>query len=222
MISIDSTSSSGYEASLSTYNWNHTCSGPLRALVVGISILAAGTVTSVTYNNKNLTFINSVTNGIYRSELWYMTSPNIGTNSIVVNLSTSLTSIAGAASYNSINQESPLTSNSTNTGTGNPASISVTTVRNNDLVIGVLSTPTTSVVSSNNERWNNSGLLGSGVGEDSGIVNTPTAKSISWTNIGVADTWAAIGISLAEQTGNVFEMSTPVTNISIKNYMVAY
>ncbi len=71
-IDFDAASSSAYQASLSSYSWSHTTSGTNRLLIVGVSIFAIGTVTSVTYNGTNLSFLRSDTNGLLRCGLWWL------------------------------------------------------------------------------------------------------------------------------------------------------
>lgn len=193
-IAFDAASSSGYEASLSTYNWSHTCTGNNRILFVGVSIFAAGSVTSITYNGVNLTFIRSDVNGVYKSELWYLVAPATGSNSIVVTLDASLTSIASAVSYTGVHQTSPIEANAGANGTGAAdASVDVTTVADADWVVDNVSTQDGAITvgTGNTSRANNSGALGSGaMGDTNGPKSPAGAVTMSWTDIAALQSWA--------------------------------
>src|SRR2546430_4600330 len=105
---FDNASTSNYEASLSTYNWTHVVgTNSNRLLIVGVSTFAAGTVTSITWNpgaSQNLAKLRADVNGVYNSEVWYIVAPNSGSGTVTVNLSASVTSIAGAASWWNVDQ----------------------------------------------------------------------------------------------------------------------
>ena len=227
-VNHDADSTSGYEASLSTYGWSHVCAGDSRLLVVGVSIFLSGTVTSITYNSVGLTFIRADAQGAYRSELWYLIKPALGSNTITVNLSVSLTSIAGATSLTGVDQNFPVTANNGANGTNNPASVSITTVKDNDWVIDTLATslataPT--VGSGQAQRWNQSGALGSGTGSTKGPISPPAATTMQWTGLGVPDSWAlsAAAIKAAVPTyDNPFILSVPNTHMGIRNRVVSY
>jgi len=202
---FDTASASGYEASLSTYNWSHTTTTrPNRYMVVGVSIFATGTVSSVTYGGQALTFLRSDTNGVYRSELWYMKKPLTGTNTVEVTLSASLTSIANAQTYYNAAQTGNPDANNGANGTNTPASASITTVADLDTVVGNLAAATASGVISavqQNPRTSNAGALGTGASDDFGDVTPAGSKTLSWTGMGVTDSWAVSLLALKPATG---------------------
>lgn len=198
-IVFDSAVSSGYEASLSTYNFNITIASQAnRTLVVGVAIFAAGTVTGITAGGVAMTFVRSDTNGVYRSELWRLFAPATGVVNVVVTLSTSLTSIANAQSYYNTDQTA-LDANNGGNGTNNPASASVTTVANYCTVVGNLATAKASGVTSasgQTSRTINQGALGTNASDDFGDVVPAGSKTLTWNGIGVVDSWAVSLISL--------------------------
>jgi hypothetical protein len=202
----DAASSSGYEAALSTYSWNHTVSGTNRLLIVGVSVFAVGTVTGVTYNGVALTHISACdgTNGLYHTEIWYLIAPATGTHSVVVTLSTSLTSIASAVSYVGVHQTSPTEASSINQGTGTPATDAVTTIADRDVVIDCVSTSDASITvhAGQAQRANNTGALGSGAMSDSGLLAPTTMKTMQWDAIGVLDTWVQSAVALRPYTAS--------------------
>jgi len=204
-INFDTASNSAYQAALSTYNWSHTVNPwfASRYLIVNVSILASGTVSSITYNSVNLTKIRSDVNGVYTNELWGLVAPATGTKTITVTLSASLTSISSAASYFYVHQTSPIEANNGSNGTGNPASTTVTTVADRDLVVAGLTTQTASGVTdatTQDNRTNNTGVLGSGYLSDRGIKTPAGSTAIQWNNITALQSWAISAVALRPTT----------------------
>src|SRR5258708_278485 len=196
-IAPDFASTSNYEPALSTYNWSHICNGSNRFLIIGVSILVSGTVSSITYNSKNLAFIRADATGVYRSELWSITNPDQGTNTATVNLSGSLTSVAGGASYSGVSQIGALGVNTGNTGTNNPGSVVITNTVKNAYIFNNVATSKngTTAGGSQTQRWDNGGALGSGGGEDQ-FIATPGATTMQWTGMGVTDSWAISAVEI--------------------------
>lgn len=223
-IAFDSASSSGYEPSLSTYSWTHTVypGDKNEILIVGVSLLVAGTVSNVKYNGVTLTFLMATTNGIYRTEVWYLLAPSSGANNVQVNLSTSLTSIANAVSYAAVDQVTPIESDSGNTGLGNPASDTVTTDTINSLVLDFLTTSATAVTpgSGQTSRSNNTGALGSGAVSSKGPSHDPSTVSVSWNGLGSLDLWADTAIALSPLLSvaleNLFDAETVTENVNLQ------
>lgn len=214
-VAFDAASSSGYEASLSTYNWTHTiANNPNRILVVLVGIFATGSVTGITFNSLPLTFVRSDTSGVYRSEAWILFNPPVGAFSVAVTLSASLTSIANAQSYYYVNQGAISANNGSN-GTGATASASVTTIRNNATVVGGLATAAASGVTSDTNqisRTINAGALGTAAGDDKGDVSPAGSATLQWTGLGVTDAWAVSLVALDPEAPNpAWEL--PVTQV---------
>lgn len=206
-IVFDNASVSPYEAALSTYNFTHRVGTGITngCLIVGVSIFATGTVSSITYNSVAMTFIRSDTNGVYRSEIWQLVNPATGSNTVTVNLSASLTSIANAQSYWNIDQTTPIDANNGGNGTGNPASTSVTTVTAADRVVGNLATQTASGVTSQANqapRTTNTGALGTASSDDKGLIDTPAATTLQWNNITALQSWA-VSLAALKPVGTV-------------------
>lgn len=190
---FDNSSVSPYEASISTYNWSHTVgSNNNRLLVVGVSIFVSGSVTSIDYGGVALTKLRDDVS-IYRSELWYLIAPASGTASITVNLSGSLVSIAGAASWWNVDQTTPFSANNGNADTGVPCVASVTPTSNLNRVFGNLSAQTASGVTNQVDQaphYTATGALGTIFGSELGIILTQESTVLQWDGIGVADAWA--------------------------------
>lgn len=191
---FDNSSTSTYEAALSTYNFSHTVgSNSNRLLVVGVSIFAAGNVTSITYGVVALTKLRHDVTGAYRSEIWYLIAPSSGTDTITVNLSASLTSIAGGASWWNVDQTDPFSANAGGTGTNTPASAAVTPGSSLNRVFGNLAAQTNSGVTDQvrqAQHYTASGALGSQIGSELGIIMSAASTTLQWDGIGTVDSWA--------------------------------
>jgi hypothetical protein len=201
-IAFDASSNSGYEASLSTYSWNHTVGSSVLfgGVLCGVAIFLTGTVLSITYGGVALSFVRADVSGIYRSEIWYLPNPPLGSNSVVVTLSTSLTSIAGVSSYSKCGG---VAAQGGASGINTPASLSITPLQNNAIVVANLTTKTASGISDAGGQtncWNNSGALGSNFSSNSGPVTPAAATTITYNGIGVVDTWVMSAVALLDIT----------------------
>lgn len=143
-IAFDAISDSGYQTASSSYSWTHVCSGENRFLAVDVGILSVPgtTVTSITYNGVNLSFIGakSTVSGAGRVECWGLVAPTIGSNNVVVTLSTSVSSASEAVSYTGVNQTTPTEAFNSNQATNTvdaDATVTITTSIDNDWVHAV-------------------------------------------------------------------------------------
>lgn len=100
-ITFDAASSSQIAPASTAYSWSHTVgSNNDRILVVGVGIRGNVAVSSVTYNGDSLTFAREEHPGSdVRTEIWYLLSPDTGSNTVTVTLASSQSSSAGAVSY---------------------------------------------------------------------------------------------------------------------------
>ena len=126
----------------STLSWNFTTSGTNRLLLVGISLRRDNSqlVTSVTYGGVALSMIGAVDNDPQvRVELWYLPAPALGSNSLSINISNNGRFVAGVASFNGVDQTTPLElPASFNSGQSIFPYAQVTTATDNAWVMGVL------------------------------------------------------------------------------------
>lgn len=191
---FDNSSTSTYEAALSTYSWNHTVgTNSNRLLTVGVSIFATGSVTGITYGGVALTKLRSDDTGVYRSEIWYLIAPASGTASVAVTLSASLTSIAGAASWWNVDQTNPFSANAGGTGTNTPASAAVTPGSTLNRVFGNLAAQTATGITDQIRQaphYNSAGALGTQIGAELGVILTAASTTIQWNGLGAIDSWA--------------------------------
>lgn len=203
-LNFDAASNSGYKTASGSYNWSHTCTGTERCLVVGVAMLsvAGSSVSGITYNGVALTrigFVASVS-GAIRSELWRLIAPATGAHSIAVTLSASLDSAACASSFTGVNQTTPTeaanTASATNVGAAD-ATVDVTTLTDNDLVIDMVATSDTAITvgSGQTQRGNVTGTLGSGAMSTEAKASHG-AVTMSWTAVGALATWSTVSCGL--------------------------
>lgn len=204
-VTFDFASSSGYEPALSTYNWNHTVANqPNRFLEVSVGIFALGQVTSITFNGKNLSFVRADVKGVYRSEIWRMVAPDVGTFAIVVTLNTSLTSIGNAQSYYNVDQNDPIDIEQGNTGTNSPATGSITPETDSCMLLANLVASTASGITSaggQTSRTANNGALGTDASDEQGVITPISSKTFTWNNLGALDSWAVSVIAISPVQG---------------------
>jgi hypothetical protein len=186
--------SSGYQPTLSSYTLAITIdSSDNRWLGVHVSIFAAGSVTSIVSDLSGaLSLVRADSSGVYRSELWQLLAPAVGTHTLTITLSASLTSIADAAYYFNVDQTLAVEAQNGATGTNTPASGSVTPITEFALALGALTTQTAAGVTSaagQDSRTINAGALGTSAVDDVRQVNPPAAQALTWTGMGALDAW---------------------------------
>ena len=204
-IAFDAASNSGYQATASTYNWLHTCTGSNRYLVVGVSLLSVvgSSVTGITYNTIAMTFLGAISSvsGAVRAELWGLAAPATGSNSIEVTLSTGLVSAACAVSFVGVHQSSSTeglnTASATNVGAAD-ATVNVTTVADNDWVVDQIAANDTAITvgAGQTSRNNVTGAVGSGADSTEGPKSPAGSVTMSWTDVGATVTWSIAAIAL--------------------------
>lgn len=209
---FDNVSSSGYEASLSTYNWTHVIgTNSNRGLIVSVGIFAAGTVSGIDVSGQAMTFVRSDTNGIYRSEIWRLVAPASGSVTITVTLSASLTSIAGAVSWWNVDQTNFIDANAGANGTNDPASASITPNVNNVRIYGNLAAQTASGLRDQIGqalKFRSEGALGTDAGAEKGIILTPASTTLQWNGLGALDSWAVSLVSIKKFTAAATNIKT--------------
>jgi uncharacterized repeat protein (TIGR01451 family) len=203
-VAVDSTSTPGTKetAATTTISVSHTTgTGQNLFLLVGVSINTrqntTTTVSGVTYNGTNLYFIgaHNDTNSYERVELWGMTAPAPGTNTIVVTVNLPGTGEVGvvvnATTFTGVNLSQPLTSFVANddAGTAGTTGTALTiSSQTNGLAVDVLaaqgSTQTTTITKAASETQ---------------LWNTSSGTHYTYSVVGFAGDWAgASSVSISE------------------------
>lgn len=201
-IQFDAASNSGYQAAASSYSWSHTCTGADRFLAVDVSMLSAGqTVSGITYNGVALSFIGarSTVSSVGRIECWGLIAPATGSNTIAVTLSGAIASAGAAVSYTGVNQTTAVeafnSNQATNVGAAD-ATVTITTIADQDWVHATIATNDASVTAGQTTRNNVTGAGGSGADEDTGPLAAATGQAMTYTGVGALSTWAIGGYGI--------------------------
>jgi len=194
-VAVDSTSHTF--ANSATHTWSHTVgAGSNRVLVVGVSNRdGTRTVSTVTYGGVALTRIG-LQNGAgtaNRVELWRLIAPATGTANIIVTLSGSTETVAGAVSYTGVDQTTPFGTFASASGTSTAPSVAVTSASGEvvmDVVAANGDSDGATVGTGQTQRWND--FTGTGGGDIHGAGSTePGAASVTmaWTLV-ASKAWA--------------------------------
>jgi hypothetical protein len=213
--------STGSSAS-GSFTWNHTTgSGSNRIMIVGISIKTPTvSVSSVTYDAENLTFIRADNTSNIRSELWYLIAPASGTATVTVTLSGSSKAVGGSVTYANVDQTSPIDVNGGGSGTSTLPTQSVTISIENCWLVGNLAVSDTgATVTDNigqNVRWDvktSGGSPNIGHGSDKGSVLTGS-QTMSWTLKNSAD-WSVSVVAIKPVSGYIENVQHNITSIPV-------
>ena len=211
-ITFDAASNSGCQIADASYSWSHTVSASLsnRVLLVAISIMSLTSVASVTYAGQALTFEDSAQSATVRTEWWLLTNPPTGANTVAVTLSAGVDSAAGAVSFGNVSQANPIDGEAGASGSGNPATVDLTTETDGAWVLDVVATPDTAITvgAGQTQRWNLSCTLGTGASSTEGPQSPAGTVTMSWTDVAALNSWAISAIALRPSTG-----TGPVINV---------
>ena len=211
-VSLDNVSNRT-SSNASTITLSHTTgSGTDRLLVVGIDIKENISVTSVTYGGVNLTLAGVANNaGNARAEIWYLKMPATGTADVVVNITGNSDIVIGAATYNGVNQTTPLGTFVSNTGSTITSSVIASSASGEWVfdTMAVRDASSITVGAGQTQQWNNGFANFRG-----GSSTEPGAASVtmSWT-LDVAKNWAIAAVPIkAAATGPTTFVVTNTNN----------
>ena len=138
-VTVDATSTGTTEGT--SLNISHTTtSASDRLMLVGVSMEEdSESVSSVTYNGQNLTFVGAEGTGGARVEIWSMIAPDSGTHNVVVNLTGSGNdaTTVGVTTFEGVDQSTPLGAFVGTSGAGTSGSTTISSAAG-DLVFGVV------------------------------------------------------------------------------------
>jgi len=207
VIAFDAATSATGNSSPLTWPHTVTAAGANRILLVGVSLRnnAAQTVTTVTYADAALTALPAAVNGTEAyAQIWYRLNPATGSNSsVVVTLSADADAevVAGSVSFTGVNnQGNPIDASNSTTGTGNTATVSLTTVANNAWVLDTLARQGRNpdpapVMTGQTVRWNAGTGDIRGAGSTRGPMTPPAPVTMSW-NWGPPRLWSLTAVAL--------------------------
>ena len=226
---VTTSSSTSGATQVPTLTWSHVSSGIDRLLVVQVETEAAATISGITYNGVALTRGVFITNGTLRNEQWYLVAPTVGTYNIIVSVTPNAYITAGAETYNSVDQASPIGNTQTSTGSSLSPSLVLTTASDNSLVVDSLATGVLPIVytvgpgqsvnwslaNNPNVRQGASSLEPAGTHPDAVTMSWAITQSTPWAQTAMeikglpAFTSPQAGIQFEDQTGT--PLGTPGT-----------
>lgn len=223
-ITIDNTSSNGAfnVSGITSLSWMHsTGTGTNRALFVGVSTatttlpvgVPTNRVASVTYNGIALTRVGTAIspNSLNTSEIFRLTNPSSGTNTILVTFATVPVAgnpfvnyaVGGAISLQGVSQTTPNGGFFSASGTNSAPTVTVTDSVAGDLVLDTLAASPTAVFVAPNaaqtEQWDGQTFFGNAfdIGAGSTKPATGVTTTMNWITSN-ADNWA-LGATAVKQ-----------------------
>lgn len=190
-----------------------TASGSDRLMIVSVSAQQPGqTVSSIKYNNINLTKLGSIFGSQSRVEVWYLVAPSVGTFNVVVSLSGNDNAVVGIQNYTGVNQGTPLGTFASATGSGTTATVNASSATN-DLVYGVVGFNNADIDlapgSGQTEYWDqtvNSSIAGAG-STKAGAASV----TMSWTSTSAIWSIGAVSIKSSVAASSPGGVSTNLT-----------
>lgn len=193
---VSTSSSTNFNVQTPTLTWVHTSSGLNRLLLVQVSTEEVQTITSITFNGVPLTQEVSNTDVVnnLRSETWSLVAPPVGTFNIVVTVSAPAFMSAGAESYVTVDQVTPIGTTQTASGNSNTPTLVIVTANDNSLVVDSLTTAMTPIVytvgpgqtlnwrhtANNVTRQGGSSVEGAGMAPDAVTLNYAITQITDW------------------------------------------
>lgn len=213
-IAYDNATAGGFQASGNSLTFSHTVNSNTNGQ---LSVCAYSrnnqTVSGVTYNGVAMTKAAEVTDstfGVVYASLWSLVAPATGANNVVVSFTgtPSVMSGASAVSYTGVDQTTPYSNATTNSGNSASSTVTVTS-STGSLVVDCMTSASGSVAA---DPTPGAGQTGRGVQHDSmaqgdgfGLSQKNGAASVAmtWTWDGVAHVWDALGFNLNTATAVV-------------------
>ena len=196
-------SANGSQDSGTSLTYTLTTAGSDRYLVVGTCTQGNADVSAVTFNGDSLTQVQELDNTDH-SEFWELVNPDVVTNGDVVVTLTDAAIISGASSWNGVDQSTPRTGLTTNTGSSTTPTVTVSSSTDSivhDVMCAQNGSTTRTADGSQTERWDlgspNSFAGGGGSSEAGGA-----SIAMDWT-LSFSNAWTMIGFSIDEVSAGV-------------------
>lgn len=169
-----------------------------RYLLCGVTLLGGDTVTSVQKNSVAFTQIAVITNMEARIELFELKNPTTASETIDVVIGSGGDGfVVGCAAFSGVNQTTPIQTNETATGLGDPTRTITSAVGNFGMMVFSLARSLNFSATAGTERWDFNGDVPSGGG-----ITEPGAASVQMTaNYPQNREWALVAVSIAATVG---------------------
>ncbi|MGZ6865283.1 MAG: beta strand repeat-containing protein [Blastococcus sp.] len=205
-----------YATNTTSTSWPHTCASG-AALVVGVAINTDAPTTAVTYAGTSLTSLGKVHSNNSTSgycELFYLSNPAAGTNTVAVTTSATVGSIC-AGSISLLNVGSVGTAvTGYNSGTG--VSVNVTGTGSSHMIVDVACFGSTAAITSGETlRWWRSGNVdtAAGNGGQSTTASTSGPVTMSYSSA-TSDWWGIVAVEMRAAAGGTAASATGAITLS--------
>lgn len=189
-IAFDNSIGQQTNAGTSSLTYTYTTSGTNRYLFVGAIIQSSQTISGITYAGVSMTQITSIPNdGVSANETAYLfglANPTNGANNVVITGSGNATIASCASSYTGAQQTNSAEASNTATGNSGTATVSVTTITDNDWLVNFFRAQFSGTAGSNTTIRSAASSFNM---TDSNGVQTPPG-SFSQTVTGGSNSWS--------------------------------
>lgn len=177
----------GSSAAATQITYSHTNNGNI--LVVGASTESNGVVGTVTYNGVSMTPAGTATNNSSeKAYLFYLLNPTSGANNVVVSVSASVGIRSCSVSYTGAQQSGqPDATSMGSIAAGTTISGTLTTVANNDWIIGYSNSSTGGSPTASTGVTSRANTDTSRIGDSNGAITPAGAGTMTFTNGASAD-----------------------------------
>jgi len=217
---LDATSS-GTGTNVTSKTVAHTCTGVQRLLVVGVTIQDGSIADpdTVTYGGVGMTKAGEVTSSDVNASIWHLKAPALGANNIVVSMPMNANAIhLGAQSFTGVDQDSPVGSAFTASGSGTAQAVTATSTSAGNYVFDsvVVEDNVTVTVGSNQTQISNDTGGGNHKGATSIERSTGSSTAMAWSTA-ATETWAiaalpininvAVACDIVQHKGNLVALT---------------
>jgi len=201
-VNIDSVTTNGADAS--AFSFSHTTHTSNGLLVLTVATDAGQRVSGTpTYNGtQTFTLLGNVTHTGTRPtvEVWFLTDPEIGTNTVAFTLFSSDKTLASVVSYNNVDQTTPISDFITSQGTDTNPTVSISTTTSQLLVDGMASLAAQNLgitEGAGQTQIYNAEMVTSGHNHSGSTKDTTGSTSMSWT-LGESQAWVIAAYNINE------------------------
>lgn len=182
---------SGIQVTSSSATFAIDCTGAELIVVGGAGISSLPNVTGVTFNGDALTLIDGATTG--RAKMYALNSPDQGSFNVVFNVIAAASDWGVAAvCIDGSSLVTPTEAGNAASNIGTVATVDVTTVADNDLVIDMVSAIDTTITvgASQTQLEYITGSFGAIAMSVEGPISPAGATTMSWTDLTAGTPWA--------------------------------
>ena len=208
--------SNGTGTNVSSLTVSHTCTGVQRLLVVGVTVQDSSVQdpNTVTYGGVGMTKAGEVTSSNVNASIWYLKAPALGANDIVVTMPITANAVhLGAQSFTGVDQDSPVGTAVTASGSGTAQTVTATTTVNGYVIDAVVVQDNVTLTVGSGQTQI-SQLTGGGSHRGAISVERPssTSTAMAWSTA-ATETWAIAALPVNINVSVALDIIQHKTNL---------